>query len=312
MHNLKIRLLDSQCVIENEYLELYLNLILNNKHLQEEPYRTQTHHILPRSFFRKNNMEIDDTSNNKVNLYYKDHILAHYYLALCATSEYKNSFANAFCFLIGRIDMIQDSSKFSSYIKDPINKSDLINSLPFYQELYEAAKFYQHELNKGGKWMNNGVKQQYVRPCDIDNFMELGYIIGKLPMSEEQRQKLKTRIPPNEGKITITNGKLNKFIQIQELDEYMAQGWYKGSCTKGRPGKSLSEEQIKKISISKKGTPAWNKGLTKETDQRILKYSLSESGKKSQFQKGHTPWNKGKLWDEPIKEKMRKPKSKKK
>jgi hypothetical protein len=40
------------------------------------------------------------------------------------------------------------------------------------------------------------------------------------------------------------------------------------------------------------GMPAWNKGLTKETDSSVRQYA--ENGKKSQFKKGMIPWNKGK------------------
>ena len=50
------------------------------------------------------------------------------------------------------------------------------------------------------------------------------------------------------------------------------------------------------------GKKAWNKGLTKETDKRVMKYAISESkskkGKhfspKTEFKKGIIPWNKNK------------------
>lgn len=74
-------------------------------------------------------------------------------------------------------------------------------------------------------------------------------------------------------------------------------------------GRKLSEEQKKKISLSKKGKKnpmygiePWNKGLTKETDERIKKYSkklidrkFSEETREklSKTHKGIEPWNKG-------------------
>lgn len=38
-------------------------------------------------------------------------------------------------------------------------------------------------------------------------------------------------------------------------------------------GRKHSPESIVKMSLSKKGTPAWNKGLTKNTDPRVMKYA---------------------------------------
>ena len=41
--------------------------------------------------FVTNNIEIDDSNNNLVSLYFKDHVLAHYYLSLCMIDKYKYS-----------------------------------------------------------------------------------------------------------------------------------------------------------------------------------------------------------------------------
>ena len=45
-------------------------------------------------------------------------------------------------------------------------------------------------------------------------------------------------------------------------------------------GMKLSKEWRDKISQSKKGTTAWNKGLTKETDERVKKNAESKMGVK--------------------------------
>lgn len=42
-------------------------------------------------------------------------------------------------------------------------------------------------------------------------------------------------------------------------------------------GKNISDETRKKMSKSKKGMIPWNKGLTKETDERVRKYGENES-----------------------------------
>ena len=41
--------------------------------------------ILPKNYFRLNHLSIDESRENKINLLYKDHLLAHKYLAGCTT-----------------------------------------------------------------------------------------------------------------------------------------------------------------------------------------------------------------------------------
>lgn len=58
-----------------------------------------------------------------------------------------------------------------------------------------------------------------------------------------------------------------------------------------------TKEHNKAISKALKGKIGWSKGLTKETDERILKMSLSlrekRNSPRTEFKKGQTPWNKG-------------------
>lgn len=49
---------------------------------------------------------------------------------------------------------------------------------------------------------------------------------------------------------------------------------------KGKKRKPFSKEWIRNMSLVRLGTPSWNKGLTKETDERVRKYGLAQLGKK--------------------------------
>jgi hypothetical protein len=91
--------------------------------------------------------------------------------------------------------------------------------------------------------------------------------------------------------------------------------WNKGTIgvSTGRPkGMAHTEETKKKISVSRKGKPAWNRGIPMtEKQQKILiacskgrppwnkgkqmsdEYRKKVEDSRSMFQKGHTPWNKG-------------------
>ena len=128
MKILKEHLLSTKCVVDNNYLDEYIQLISLNRDRTTSKFQTQSHHILPVIYFVKSGIDVDNTTDNKVELLYADHIKAHYYLALCSTEEYKDSFATAFLFLFGRLSLIKDSSKVSSYIKDNINEDKTIQN----------------------------------------------------------------------------------------------------------------------------------------------------------------------------------------
>ena len=288
--NIRDRLLTQNIFVYNDYFEKYIQLINDNKDTKCEKFRTQSHHIIPVSYFIKSGTEVDNSPHNLVNLLYKDHILAHYYLALCVGDEYKNTFAEAFIFLIKRIPLISDHTKCSSYIQDNIDMQELIQQLPMYQSLYECVKKSQHSLNKGGKWMNNGTSQRYVRPSDIEKFYNDGFVIGKLPMSETTREKM-SKNKPTLGRVVINNGVTNKFVNKEEIPLYIQDGWEYGRFDADIfRGRKLTDSQREKISKSKMGTIPWNKGKTKLTDERVQQYSTANEG---QFKKGHSPWNKG-------------------
>jgi hypothetical protein len=81
-------------------------------------------------------------------------------------------------------------------------------------------------------------------------------------------------------------------------------------------GRIRSEESKEKNRLAHLGKPAWNKGLTKETDSRVAKYAHTKQGKKfteehisklSKAHKGQVPAIKGKHFNhtEIAKEKIR-------
>lgn len=84
IQELKYKLLNTGYFINNEYLDKYCNLIIENLETKIQPDNiTENHHILQVAYFKNLCLPIDNSKDNLVNLLYKDHVLAHQYLALC-------------------------------------------------------------------------------------------------------------------------------------------------------------------------------------------------------------------------------------
>lgn len=111
MNNLKQKLLDLNIFEDNEYLDKYVELIESNRETKKERFKTDKHHIIPRCYFHLNKIKIDNSKENLVNLLYKDHVLAHYYLVLCSSNDYIK-YSNQFAFLsmIQKHKMVTDIS----------------------------------------------------------------------------------------------------------------------------------------------------------------------------------------------------------
>lgn len=132
-----------------------------------------------------------------------------------------------------------------------------------------------YNLSKGGDGNTSGIAWNKGLTKDIcpklskseetknkhSNSLKKAYLEGRrhTVLSEESRKimsdKAKNRehLPTTNGRICVTDGITNKLIFPHELQKYELLGFYKGKTMSGKP--------------------AWNKGLTKDTDERVKKYT---------------------------------------
>lgn len=76
--------LDTNC----EAYRQYVQLINENKDATLKPTKErQVHHIIPRSFFKRDKLEVDNSKENKVSLRIKDHYIAHFLLWRCVKKK---------------------------------------------------------------------------------------------------------------------------------------------------------------------------------------------------------------------------------
>ena len=74
---LKERLLNTGDFVDNEYLDKYIQLVLPNQNTKAVPCKTNSHHIVPSYYYRQHKLPVDNSLENRVNLLYRDHMLAH-------------------------------------------------------------------------------------------------------------------------------------------------------------------------------------------------------------------------------------------
>lgn len=80
INKLKEKIINLGLCVDNEYLDKYCELIIKNKNTQYLKGKTHNHHIIPVFYFKINKLKIDNSPNNLVTLFRKEHALAHYYL----------------------------------------------------------------------------------------------------------------------------------------------------------------------------------------------------------------------------------------
>lgn len=80
-------LIKNEFVYDGYYLAKYFSIMESNLTTPKVMHETQKHHIVPKCVFNYMGKQVDNSESNLVNLKYTDHILAHYYLCMCAKEQ---------------------------------------------------------------------------------------------------------------------------------------------------------------------------------------------------------------------------------
>lgn len=218
----------------NDFFNSYYNLIIDNLDTECIKNKTEKHHIIPRYYFKANNIEIDNSNTNLVNLSYKDHLLAHYYLTLCSKGGYKNSNFVAVLNMVGK-------NVFSMSLED------LYELLPEYERLKEQ---YAIEVSRTRKGIHRSVEailkgvetRKGYKHSDITIEKIRNSSIGKVKTEES---KLKMSIShKNKNSHWYTNGRLNMLL---EESAAIPEGFYRGKTVSNETKEKLSKSQQKRF-----------------------------------------------------------------
>lgn len=128
-------------------------------------------------------------------------------------------------------------------------------------------------------------KNKYVRPEEVQGYLQDGWLLGGEPLPEAQRQHLSDMYqgvrPPDKffensrkactGSILMHKGDVNKRVRPEEYETYLADGWVKGMSEKwaeihkeSHKGRKQSAEERAKKSAALKGRNAGKQYINKD------------------------------------------------
>ena len=219
---LKNCLLSTDMLIDNEFLDNYCQLIITNVNNKKIKNTTQSHHIIPKSYFKIIGKKVNNKKENLVNLLYSDHILAHYFLSLCCKNkELKYYMENALAHMV-------DASGFDS------------NTLAFYDSCYKDLCEQRSEHMLGEKNPMFGSISEERRSKLLDYYKtHKGSMFGKC-WSDEDKQKISeaTKLGMARWRESLTD---------KEYQDYC------DAISKKLTGITRSEETKRKISDGRRG-----------------------------------------------------------
>ena len=182
-------------------------------------------------------------------------------------------------FKVKLIDTAESRKELSDKEIFYINKFDATNN----DVGYNIAK---GGIGGGEVHINNGIINRFVSKEHLEDYLNNGWALGFLPgrkevnhsatratsISNSLKGKSKTREHARKHNESMkskhrhwyTDGTIDGNIQIPEGEE-IPSGFFRG--------RTITEEQRIKCGSVNVGRTAWNKGLTKETDERVAKYS---------------------------------------
>lgn len=283
--------------LNKHYLNRYINFLKSIQNKERELDYSECHHIVPKSFIK--NEEI-------ILLTAREHYIAHHVLARIFTNNYGRKMMYAF----GKIIYDNKHGKITAKVyeehrllrhkfghSEETKKKMRIKAQKRVYSEEEKKKHAEHlskvaSNTKGTKYMNNGVINERVKPENFQEYLNNGFVFGRLDLygtinqpgrfksnskmfinngnkgrklTEEQKkapqynrsgkdhpmygrhqsEKCKEiNSLKHKGKIVVNDGIKNKYINKEELDEYLLKGFVKGQVPRKRSKRGSYKKEI--------------------------------------------------------------------
>ena len=209
------------------------------------------HHKFPRSFSKKDGVDIDNDEDNLVSLSLADHFRVHYYLWKCAKKGYRGMMAKAFIFMRKKAVAYATDETIEQLAKD------------YEDAMKEAAEASSKAMK--GKHPSEETKNKISEANKGKHTGEYNSFYGR-HHSEKTRNKLSEI---NKGKHTGADNPFYGKHHTEETKNKMSEAWeydkhfteeVKRKMSEAKKGKRFSEEHKKNIGEARKGIHWYNNG----------------------------------------------------
>ena len=253
LNEFKEKLFSYNIFENNEFFNLYAELIFKNFTTNRIKYETAKHHIIPVKYFKMNNLLVDNSKNNVINLLHKDHLKSHIYLALAIKdSEIELKYAT-----VKAVDMCSGQYQW----KTKLNNFKL-------NEIENLCMQYHNDLVKYKKNIPPEIKAKQKAACQRPEVREKisKTLTGRVQSEETKQKRLKTMSDPEYRKRHSEVHRGPHFSEAQfEADK--------------RQSKILKEAYSTGKMVN------WAKGKTAKDDPRIAKATMARANKIKELSK---------------------------
>lgn len=281
------QLLDTGYFVYNDYFNEYVTLINNNRDTEYVACETNKHHVLPRHYFTSRNIRVDNSSDNIVNLSYKDHALAHLLLSGCTQGrdKYKNLYSVFYMSGQRYFEKIEDYQELLESYPDIYMSA--ISAAPNHRKGTKCSEETKKKMSEAQKgivrninyiWVNNGSEETMIPPEDLTEYQTKGFTLGR---AYRHARDVKDKIRKSQLGVKRSPEFCEKMRQIalnqpahteeqnHKHSEYLKE--YYQSHDNPFAGKQHSEESKKKMSEALKHKVTINNGIK---TIRVMDYNL--------------------------------------
>lgn len=147
--------------ISSEYWKKVEKIYEENESFPKKVVKERNlHHKFPRSFSKKDGVDIDNDEDNLVSLSLADHFRVHFYLWKCAKKGYRGMMAKAFVFMRKKMVVYASDETIEQLAKDyetaMKDAAEAISKANKGKKLSEETKKKLSEANKGKQAWNKG------------------------------------------------------------------------------------------------------------------------------------------------------------
>ena len=209
--------------ISSEYWEKVEKIYEDSESFPKKVVKDRNlHHKFPRSFSKKDGVDIDNDDDNLVSLSLADHFRVHYYLWKCAKKGYRGMMAKAFVFMRKKMVAYASDETIEQMAKD-------------YEEVMKDVARASSDALKGKK-LSEEHKKKLSKAKKGKYTGEKHPMYGKHHLEESKKKMSET----HKGEKNHNYGKKMSEEQKKKISE-------------AEKGKKLSEETKKKLSEAHKG-----------------------------------------------------------